>query len=432
MKRSYLALCISALALLFVGCSPTEDADDVTSWGNAPLGDFEELVGNAPENDTLPNEMKADFPYPTQFFELIDSQSPIQSQGGRGVCSIFSTVALMEHLYNRAGHEALDFSEQFLQWSVKFNDNTYPNTGGSSPTANLRVIHKYGIPLEEAWPYESFAWTSVHDEACAKVSCTTGSECDTGICKSGKCALANRCYTNGEPPESAKEAKQYFLPEGRYINTRSIKDHIYFKKTAVVVGLDFFYQSWNHRRSALPTNRSNWSQGYVLAPNSEDVVESHKQRAGHSILLIGWDDELEVATRDAEGNVVLDEEGNAVKERGFYLFKNSWGDDSFGVHNPHGAGYGFISRKYVEKYGRGARMTELPEPPAGPQPTTFEASFNGVVEHDEMVKHSVDVGRNATHIKVEMTGDNDADLYTKFGGDPTDADHDCRSYRRRP
>jgi C1A family cysteine protease len=113
----------------------------------------------------------------------------------------------------------------------------------------------------------------------------------------------------------------------------------------VVVGLDFFYQAWNHGGSKLPINRDDFKQGIVRFPNDTDVQKSHEDRAGHGILLVGWDDDLEFDEIGSDGKPT----GN--KQKGFYLFKNSWGTDWFGVNNPNGAGYGYISQKYVEQYG---------------------------------------------------------------------------------
>ena len=75
---------------------------------------------------------------------------------------------------------------------------------------------------------------------------------------------------------------------------------------------------------------------------------------------MGWDDDLEVQQVDGEGNFVVDAEGNPVKEKGFFLFKNSWGTGSFGSENPLGDGYGWISMRYVEEY-LSARASDLPE-----------------------------------------------------------------------
>ncbi len=95
----------------------------------------------------------------------MELQSPVKSQGSRGVCSIFSTVALMEHLYLKEGTLAdPDFSEQYLQWSAKFEVGSFPNTSGSNANSNLRAINRFGIVDEQAWPYESQPWKSGDDE----------------------------------------------------------------------------------------------------------------------------------------------------------------------------------------------------------------------------------------------------------------------------
>jgi hypothetical protein len=83
-------------------------------------------------------------------------------------------------------------------------------------------------------------------------------------------------------------------------------------------------------------------------------------RAGHAIQIVGWDDTLEVPMRDGDGNPVLDAQGNVKKEKGFWIFKNSWGTASFGVDHPTGPGYGYLSMNYVAEYGS-AVTAELPQ-----------------------------------------------------------------------
>jgi hypothetical protein len=116
--------------------------------------------------------------------------------------------------------------------------------------------------------------------------------------------------------------------------------------------MKFFYQSWNHRKSELPRNLDYWDQGYVLYPNAEDEEIGLEKNAGHAILLVGWDLDLEVPIMDAEGNQVLDGNGDPIVEKGFFIFKNSWGQQGFGIDNPHGPGYGYISMRYIEVWGR--------------------------------------------------------------------------------
>jgi len=333
-----------SLLLLHTACAMGDDPIGPNDVGDdPPLADSDELFEGAPDNDTLPDENKADAVYPKLFTGPIQWQSPVRSQGSRGVCSIFSTVALMEHLYIKEGTITdPDFSEQYLQWSTKFEVGAFPNSSGSNARTNLQAIHTYGIVAEADDPYETFQWGPSNDPEC------TGDDMPT------------RCYTNGEPSEQARNARKYHLPAGRWLNTNSIKAHMTTKNQGVIVGLTFFYQSWNHRRSDLPTNRDYWSQGYVLYPNDKDKELSLAKRAGHSIELVGWDDDLEVQTVDAEGNKVVDANGDPVMEKGFYIFKNSWGTGSFGADNPHGDGYGYISMRYVDEYGS-AYVSDLPE-----------------------------------------------------------------------
>lgn len=349
-KPTMKAHCFAALAALaLVACTPADEPDP-DGGGSAPvddpvLEDASVLLDGAPTNDQLPEEGKADQELPARFTEVTATQSPVKSQGSRGVCSIFSTAGYMEHLYIAEGTITdLDVSEQYLQWSVKFEVNSFPNTSGSNARYNLQAISDFGIPREEAWPYETSEWGAGDDPAC------DGDDKPT------------RCYTNGEAPEEARSAEKFYLPSSRYISTRDrdIKSHIYNKKQGVVVGLTFFYQSWNHRRSQLPRNMDYWNKGYVLYPNAEDKEISLEKRAGHSIQLVGWDDELEVPVMDAEGNQLLDENGDPITEKGFFLFKNSWGTGSFGNQNPEGDGYGWISFRYVREYGSG-RVSDLPE-----------------------------------------------------------------------
>ncbi len=338
-QKSLLALALFSLATS--GCDLGDNRDD----GDAPLSDLDALLDGAPTNDELPFEIKADGPAPRQHRDLLELQSPVKSQGRRGVCSIFSTAGLMEHLYIAGGMENPDFSEQYLQWSAKFEVGSFPNTSGSNAYYNLRAVTQYGIPAEAAWPYEVDQW-GVADDA----------ECD------GEDDQPTRCYTNGQPPEDALTAQKFQLPPGRWLNSRraSIMDHIRVNGTGVVVGLEFFYQAWNHRRSELPRNLDSWDAGIVRAPNDEDREISRESPAGHSILILGWDLDLQFPRVDAEGNTVLDADGEPVMEQGFYLFKNSWGTEGFGVDHPAGAGYGWLSMDYVDEFGR-AYVSDIPE-----------------------------------------------------------------------
>jgi C1A family cysteine protease len=342
-----LRLLVTSLALgamLAFGCTgggtpPNPDDDDM------PLSDLDAVTSGAPGNENLPDIGKADAVYPPKYSDLVALQSPVKSQGSRGVCTIFSSTALVEHLYIKKGFKNVDFSEQYLQWATKVQSGEFTWTEGSNNASNLETVVSYGVVEEAAWPYETLPWGASNNADCGKP------EAERPVV----------CFTNGDPPETAKAARKYKLPRSSWLSSRAnnIKAHMTAKKTAVVVGVDFFYQSWNHGRSTIPINSGYSAKGYVLFPNDKDVEESHKHKAGHGILLVGWDDELEVQKVDGEGKLMVDAAGKPVNEKGFFIFKNSWGTGRFGTQNPHGAGYGFISQKYIEKYGN-AVIADLP------------------------------------------------------------------------
>jgi hypothetical protein len=365
--------------LSFLACLPLAaciaDSGPTPEDGDAPVSALDPLFQGAPNNSDLPEEGKADAVYPAQFTELLATQSPVKSQGSRGVCSIFATADLMEHLYLKAGATPTpDFSEQYLQWSAKNEVGDFTNTEGSNASSNLEAISNFGIVAEADWPYQTSPWNASNDPAC------TGGE-----------NLPTKCYTNGEPPQRARDARKWKLPPGRWINSarRSIKAHLFTTKTGVVVGLTFFYQSWNHRRSELPVNSEYWRRGIVLAPNAKDKEVSLAKRAGHAIEIVGWDDDLEVATVDEHGDVVKDASGNPVMEKGFWIFKNSWGTGSFGVDNPNGDGYGYLSMKYVEDwasaYVSGVPTLDNPPPPPPTGTTHSYAATPGTAIPDDDV-----------------------------------------------
>lgn len=334
-----------------------------------PLSDLDVLLEGAPDNSKLPDEAKSDQVFPAKYTDLVAQQSSVKSQGSRGVCSIFSTVALMEHLYIKEGTlEAPDFSEQFLQWSSKAELGRFKTTGGSNASANLDAIRKYGIVFEKEEPYQSRPWTTSNDERC------TGDDRPT------------LCYTNGEPSETALAAGRWRLPNNRWVSskTENIKAFMTQNKVAVVAGMQFFYQSWNHGGSALKTSSEYKKQGYILYPSDEDKADSGgERRAGHSILIVGWDDDLEVQSIDAAGKGVVDADGEPVMQKGFWLIKNSWGTGSFGTKHESGAGYGWLSMKYVAEF---ASVNSASTPKLNLKETCGDGEdndFNGLADCDD-------------------------------------------------
>lgn len=348
-----------ALLTFAVGCGEdTKDQDNTVSAADdlPPLMDASTLL---PSDDGYAQADKTDFDGKFDItvpasFDLLETQSPVRNQRSRGVCSIFSTIGLMEHLYIKEGTITTpDFSEQYLQWSAKVEAKGFQNVGGSSAKVNLDAIHRFGIVEESVWPYEPRGW----------------GEADDPDCKKGEKNLPTKCYTNGDPSDEVRNAKKWTLPRGRWQSSRpkSLKTYMFKNKTAVVVGMTFFYQSWNHGGSELGINADNKAEGIVVYPSEKSKELSLKKRAGHSILLVGWDDNKTAPRLDEDGKPLLTEDGEPVLDKGFFLFKNSWGTGgSWGAENAKGKGYGWLSYRYVEEYGRamsaGMPKVEIEEP----------------------------------------------------------------------
>jgi C1A family cysteine protease len=307
----------------------------------APLSPRHVVMKGAIANSKLPYDSKADGQLPRRYTALAPLQSPVRNQGRRGTCTIFASIGLMEHLYIMAGMPTPDFSEQYLEWSVKVQYGVGQDYEGSDNPDNLAAIAEYGIVEEALDPYNPLPWTEANDPDCARPADPQAAE--TAV-------LPTKCYTQGDPPASVQAARKYTLPPGNYLNTGAIKQHMVSTRTAVVVSLPVFFQAWSHGFSMLPLDKSRWRQGVVVYPNQADIDDSDARPAGHGFVLVGYDDDMQYPLIGADGQPLLDAAGNEQMDQGFFVFKNSWGTTVFGTENPYGVGYGFISYRYINDF----------------------------------------------------------------------------------
>jgi C1A family cysteine protease len=335
---------LSIVSLLLGACAASE-APATPPDALPPLGKTAEVFGNAPPNASIPTAGKADAIYPAKF-DLMSVQSPVKDQDRRGVCTIFTTTGLMENLYLVAGMASPSFSEQYLQWSVKAQYGSSPDGEGSNIEDNIDAINAYGIPLESVDPYNGKEWTTADDPDCNP----DGSETQS---------LPMKCWTQGDPTADMKAAQMYTLPPGQWLNTSDIKYHMTSAKTDVAVSIPIYYQAWNYPHK-LPTNWTDYYAGIIRYPNQADIDDSNTDPAGHGILIVGWDDDYQVQAVDKDDKPVVDAKGKPVMEKGFYIFKNSWGTTSFGKTNPMGAGYGYIPQRYINDFAS-AYVTDVPD-----------------------------------------------------------------------
>ena len=355
--------------------------------GDYPLEGYEESVGDLKDNSELDRyDLKFDVTLPAAYEDLKEVQSPVRNQASRGVCSIFSTIGLMESLYIQEGTITdPDFSEQFLQYSAKIEAGHFKQSGGSSGRSNLDALNRFGVVTEEVSPYETSGWGTAQNAEC------TGDDRPT------------ICYTNGEPTDEVLNSPRYRLPRSEYVSTytNSLKTYMFKNKRPVIMGIDFMYQSWNHGGSEFTVNQDNKKAGAVVYPSREDVESSQKKRAGHSILIVGWDDEATFPRLGTDGQPAKDPNGDDLMEKGFFIIKNSWGTSgSWGSEHPWGRGYGYISYRYVQEYGR-AVSAGLPKEEHFPViQSAADADGDGVAdEADNCVMTS-----NASQIDTDEDG----------------------------
>lgn len=301
---------------------------------------------------------------------VIDLMTPVRSQGSRGTCSIFSATAMIEGLMviKGLGNAETNLSEEFLQYNV----NAGSTSDGSYATKNFRSVTVDGMADETVLPYIGDNWTSYEDA-------TAQSRCGYLIDDAKKSCLivhhdpSNRYRTDADLLD---ETKAWFDAElvaarqdGRQFKIENLVGATYSSlysttqvKTLldrgipVIIEQDFYYGAWNHRTAeslGIPRNTDHWSKGIVgyPFPGSVDAQMSPTKRAGHSILLVGYDDDvvIDFPVKMTDGST------KTFRLKGVYYFKNSWGTDSFGVDamidGVNHEGYGTMTQQYAQDYG---------------------------------------------------------------------------------
>jgi hypothetical protein len=300
--------------------------------------------------------------------------TPVRSQGSRGTCSIFSATGLLEAmmvLKKSTPRAKADYSEEWLQYLVTRNRSD----DGSNSTTNFRALFQYGTVPEALMPYIGETWESASyglaQERCGDLkalrlkSCLIGHR-DPALLGTSDAELTNRSGSNYDPEfakaRSAASAfrSQFFASasagSGFYVpDTRTVKQ-LLAAGIPLTLDLDFFYGAWNHRKAeelGMKRNLDHWAKGIVgyPAPGSVDREASYSDPAGHSVLVVGYDDSVQVTVPTLmQGGAVRD-----LTYKGVYYFKNSWGTGSFGTDTQFGGGkfpgYGVITQKYAHDFG---------------------------------------------------------------------------------
>ena len=326
-----------------------------------------------PEVSLFTDADESPLPARSNLAAMLEKQTPVKHQEARGSCSIFSAAALLESMLLVEGKTAdkLDLSEEWLQYLIA----QWATNDGSTSPRNFAQIHLRGMPGEDKLPYVGVTWKSLSDlgaqarcahvEASRQANCLTGHR-DVGLLKLADDELAAKDAELLAARRDAAAFKEKFLTDkgdaesGVVGNTNEIKA-LLARGIPLTLDITFFYGAWNHRLAEeLGINRdlANWGLGIVGYPEhgSVDASRSWEKPAGHSVVIVGYDDEREVEfeARMRDGTV------QKFKRKGVYYIKNSWGTGGFGadlqLEGQRTPGYGMITQDYAHEWGQFFRL----------------------------------------------------------------------------
>lgn len=305
--------------------------------------------------------------------KMIELQTPVKSQGKRGTCSIFSTIAHLEalHMILFKPENYPDFSEQWLQYLNIANKKDAVE--GSTDPRNVFLSMKYGIVEEDDWRYDPNDWTKYPETSPQYRYCNNISDNETLL---KKCLLAhtdpNLIFAESSIlernypifsrlTEKAKGFKHDFLFKHFVKNLRTLGSvgeikYALAKGIPLTLGIDFYYGAWNHRKAeefGIGRDLDSFNAGFVTYPEigSIDREVSPKKEAGHAVLVVGYDDNIIITSNKKMTNGEI----RLFKYRGAYIIKNSWGTESLGNNfiykDKKYPGYAYLSYKYAHEFG---------------------------------------------------------------------------------
>ncbi len=354
-------------------------------YGRINSGAEAELAFENSKPRTTRDVRHRNIPLKSDTLAVIAQQTPIRNQSARGTCSIFSAIALAEAQLLKLGQvdSTADFSEEWLQYTVmstKRPSHTGEVEDGSWTSYNFQMFQAYGVVEEPLMPYIGETWKALDSSPLALLRCSLLQNLDLSRCLLGH-RNPNLLFASDEDlrgPQSAVRDLEFLAARerayelrGQYFGSLSRSGHqvwrleeakaLLAQGEALILDLDFFYGAWNHRKAEelnIGRDLEAWRRGEVGFPEvgSADRARSHQEPAGHSIVIVGYDDEAVIETE------VLMEDGTREKfsYTGVLYFKNSWGTSQFGaetrIEGVRAPGYGVISQKYAWTYGQLFRL----------------------------------------------------------------------------
>jgi hypothetical protein len=315
--------------------------------------------------------LNATLPSQSDTLSLISKMTPVKDQADRGTCSIFSSTAILEAMLNIRFNTGNNFnlSEEWLE----FIEMHTGRGEGSETDLNFPAFRNYGSASAEVMPYIGDTWTSassgVAAERCGSLSGDARKICllahyNPALLSASDTDLNNPQDTLYDPAFATARTDAFSLRD-KYLTGLQGPYHVTSLKEVktllsqgipLVLDLTFFSGAWNHQQVStwgLPRSISSWHKGLVGYPEkgSVDREKSEKDPDGHSIVLVGYDDNYVMETHQ----VMTDGSTRKFTYTGAFFFKNSWGTDDFGtetsIDGQTEPGYGIITEQYATEFG---------------------------------------------------------------------------------
>ena len=323
-------------------------------------------------DDRGPPGARALHPLRSVTVDLMKKIGPVKDQADRGTCSIFASTALLESMLILSGalppHSSL--SEEWLEYLI----TRRTHFEGSDAHDNLMMLTRFGSVPDRMMPYIGETWSRrdyspLSTDRCAKAAGPVLRDCllghrDPRLLNEPDGALLDAKGPFFDPElerarASAVVFQKRFLAQAETefkIRSTSEVKFLLSHGIPVIVELDFFDGAWNHSDGpahGIHRSMDQWYRGIVGYPEvgSVDRTQGLRAKDGHSVLIVGYDDDLEVST----SSVMNDGSVQKFSYKGVYYFKNSWGTESFGSHfeleGERFPGYGMMTQAYAHEFG---------------------------------------------------------------------------------
>ncbi len=309
----------------------------------------------------------------SDLWAVLKNQTSVKWQGHRSLCTIFSSIAVVEALYmtQNPGAKELDLSEEWLQYLNALHSET---GGGNGATLKrtFDLMKQYGVAMEKDMPFDPNNWSESSPEAqkhCKGLSDSMGNlrltRClnghrDVKLMQYSQEQLESIDPRLAKARESAKASLSTVLANlnFRNLNPEQVKESLR-RGLPVAVVMNFYYGSWNHKGGLAlgidDISSDLFAKGVVTYPEkgSKDAELSLKNGVNrHSVEIVGYDDNIEMTYTKK----MMDGSVKTFTRKGVYYFKNSWDKKKFGskfkVDNKKIPGFGMMAQDHANHLGQ--------------------------------------------------------------------------------